>query len=412
MPDPQVTATLIAELEKAEPGLQALLITALVDRAGSRVLGAVEAKAMAPSEEVRIVALEALGKIGRDSSLPLLLQAIRAPSGRESAAAFDSLARITAPDAQAEILKALPAVGPPLRVKLISVIGERNADGAATELLKLALSSDVEISKASLRALAVVSRPEDLPELTRMAVAMPDQERKTLAARALVTAAVKVPEPERRADLVLAQFRQTTDAETKISLLLPLGAIVRSTGGNDKALLVVKSALTDNSERVRDAALRTLVNWPDAAACLPLVEFSTRSDATPTQRENALRAAMRMAANVVAGRDPSPLDPLALFRKVDRIVRTKDEKLMLVSSLASLKRIEAVQILQRYLDDPTVQTQAALAVVQIAPALLNSERGAEIKQVLERIVATAKDEDARRNAARVAKGLPLGDARP
>ncbi|MDO8542402.1 MAG: HEAT repeat domain-containing protein [Opitutaceae bacterium] len=403
LPDPPVTAILVAELETAEPDLQALLIPALADRESGQVLAAIEAKARAPSEEVRVAAVQALGRIGRNSSLPLLLQATRAPSNRETAAAFASLARINAPDTQAEILQILPATAPALRARLIAVIGERNARGAGAALLELAQNPDTETSKASLRALAAAARPDDLPELIRMAVAMPDEERKTLAARAIATTAMRVPEVGRRVDAVLSQLRQATNENARISLLLPLGAIVRSIGGSAEALPVITSMLTDNSERVRDAALRTLADWPSAAPGMTLLEVATRRDATPVQREIGLRGATRMAANVAAGRDRTPLDALAVFKTVNGIVRSQAEKLMLVSGLASLERIEAVQMLQTYLDDPTVHTEAALAVVKIAPALLASEQGGAVRQLLERIAASEKDEDTRRKAAQAAK---------
>ncbi len=67
-------------------------------------------------------------------------------------------------------------------------------------------------------------------------------------------------------------------------------------------------------------------------------------------------------------------------------------------------------MLRPYLDDPVVQTEAALALVQVAPALLGSPRAVEVKQALERISASEKDEDTRKKAARLAKGQPAGGA--
>ncbi len=76
----------------------------------------------------------------------------------------------------------------------------------------------------------------------------------------------------------------------------------------------------------------------------------------PAHRALALRGGSRMAANVAAGRDPTKLDFLAWFSQANQVVRTTEEKLIIVSALGSLKQIEGLQMLQPYLDDPSVQT--------------------------------------------------------
>jgi HEAT repeat protein len=406
---PEVTAALIAELDHAAPTLQALIIFALVERGDVRALPAIERSATSTAEDVRFSALKALGWVGGNSSVPVLLHAIRSPaSAADGDTALASLIRIKATDADAIIVKSLASADPAVRAKLIGVLGERRAEGAIAELLALAKSSAPEISRAALRALALVSRPADQLALIQLALAMPDEELKTLADRAVASAAMKVLEVARRADVALAAFRQASDPNAKISLLRPLGAIVRSMGTSHEAYLVVSTALLERTEAVRDAALRALTDWPDAAPSVTLLEFAARSDAPLAQREVALQGALRMASNVAAGRDRSPLDLVRFFREANRLVRSKAEKLMIVSGLGSLKRFEAVELLRPYLDDPEVQTEAAFAVVQIAPALLKAPHGDEVKGLLEKIAATEKDEDTKRKAGRVAKGLPIG----
>jgi hypothetical protein len=58
------------------------------------------------------------------------------------------------------------------------------------------------------------------------------------------------------------------------------------------------------------------------------------------------------------------------------------------------------------LDQPDLQTEAALAVVQIAPALLDSEDSAALKKALEHIGATAKNPDIRGRAVKLAQSIP------
>jgi len=410
--DPQVTPRLVAELDRLSAPMQALVIAALVDRGGEGALTAVEARAKAGDEAVRVAAIKALGKIGQASSLPILLQAASTPGDAPVAdAALASFARVPAPEADAFVLKALSIVEPALRVKLIAVLGDRKAEGATAALMKLAAGSDLEGSKAAWRALGLLARPTELPQLIRLAVAVQDEAAKTLADRAIVTTAMKVLEPGRRADAVLTAFRQETDPAAKAALARPLGAIVRSMGSSHEVFFALRGALQDRSPAVRAAALKTLGDWPDATPTMPLLEIARDRNAPAAEREVALRGAIRMATNVAAGRERSPLNVLEALTQAHRAVSTPEEKLMIVSALGNLKRPEAVALLQPYLDDPALQAEAGLALVQIAPALLGSRVAPELKALLGRIAANEKDEAVRAKAARLAQGGPAQPAK-
>jgi len=404
LPGADVLPAVLAQLDSLAPAVQALVVAALVDRRDPRVLSAVEARAEASDARVRIAALTALGRIGGVSSLSILLRAAGGGSDAESEAALASLGRINMADTNSAILRAIATAETPVRVKLIAVLGKRAAESATPDLIRLADGPDRESGAAALRALSIVARPSDLSELIRLSVTGPDEATKTLADRAIVTTAMKLPVAA-RADGVLAAFRQAGEAATKVALLRPLGGIVRSMNGSFDAFVAVRAALQDSSDVVREAALRSLADWPDATPATALLEVVMR-DASATDRELAFRGATRMASNVALGRDHAPLDTLAFFTALNRVVRTKEEKLMMVSGLGSVRRIEAVRMLQTYLDDPAVRTEAALAVVQVAPALLTTRQGAEVKAVLEKIAATEKDEDTRRKAARFAMNPP------
>ena len=402
---PSVMASLVAELDRLSPAMQAAVIVALVDRGESGALSAVELRASKGDPEVRVTALRALGRIGRASSLPILIGALRAPAGAGVAdVALGSLARISAPETNAFILKTLPSVAPAIRVRLIGVLGERRAEDTVSSLLQLAQEADVETSQAAFRALGLVAGPGDLPRLISLALAARDDATKTVADRAVVTTSLKVLDPARRADVALQAFRDAKDPATRRALLRPLGAIVRSMGGSHEVFFAVRAALKDPDDGVRQAALRCLADWPDATPTTTLLEVLKQKDVSPAQRDVALSGAIRLASNVAAGRERSPLNVLDCFVQANRAVRTREEKLMIVSGLGNLKRPEAVAMLEPYLVDPEVQTEAALALVQIAPSQLAAKNAGQIKALLQKVAVTDKDEAVRSKAARLAKG--------
>ncbi len=402
---PNVTASLVAELDRLAPAMQAAVIVALVDRSETGVLSAVESRASKGDPEVRVTALRALGRIGRASSLPILVEAIRAPAGASLAdVALGSLARISAAETNAFILKTLPSVAPPIRIRLIGVLGERRAEDAVSPLLQLAEDTDGETRQAAFRALGLVAGPGDLPRLISLALGARDDATKTLADRAVVTTSLKVLDPARRADVALQAFRDAKDPATRSALLRPLGAMVRSMGGSHEVFFAVRAALKDADEGVRQAALRCLSDWPDATPTTTLLEVLKQKDVSAAQRDVALSGAIRLARNVAAGRERSPLNVLDCFVQANRAVRTREEKLMIVSGLGNLKRPEAVAMLEPYLGDPEVQTEAALALVQIAPSQLAAKNPGQIKALLQKVAVTDKDEVVRAKAARLAKG--------
>ncbi|MBL9200201.1 MAG: HEAT repeat domain-containing protein [Opitutaceae bacterium] len=396
LPGAGVTAALVTELPRFSPGLQPLVLAALVERGGEGVLGAVEDQAASADPAVRLAALDALGRIGGPSSLPPLLRAL-GEEGEAAASARRSLVQLPAPGTDAALLRALASAGTDTQLKLIGVLGDRGAVGAAPALLRLARDPRVEISRAALRALAGAAAPGDLPELIRLAVSLRDDAARTLADRAIHGAAMKILEPEQRVEPLLAALRQSSGPAERAALMRPLGAVVRALGGSAPALEAVRVAAISAENAEREAAVRCLADWPDAAPASDLIALA-RGNAEPL-RGVAFAGAVRLAANVAAGRDKTSVDALHLLTQANALVASDAERMMVVSALGHVRRIEALRLLEPYLQLDAVKTEAALAVVQIAPALLGGANAAAARSTLEKIAASERDAGVRARAA-------------
>lgn len=396
LPGPGATAALVAELPRVSPALQPQVLAALVDRGGAAVLAAVEAQAASGNPAMRSAALDALGRIGGPSSLPPLLHAL-AEEGDAAATARRSLVQITTSGTDAALLRALASASTDTQLKLIGVLGDRGAATAAPELLRLARDPRAEISRAALRALAGAGGPGDLPEIIRLAVSRRDDADRVLADRAIHGAAMKILEPERRVEPLLAALRQASSPAERAALLRPLGAVVRALGGSAPALEIVEAAANSADAAEREAAVRCLADWPDAMPAAGLLAIARTGG--ELVRGVALAGAVRLATNVAAGRDKTPLDALALLTQANALVASDPERMMIVSALGNVRRIEALRMLETYLEVDAVKTEAALAIVQIAPALLGGANAPQMRSVLERVVATERDADVRARAA-------------
>jgi hypothetical protein len=406
--DDQLVPALVAELEHLEPAWQAAVMAVLVDLRDDRARPAIEQKARGGAEVVRVAALRALGTLGRAQSIPVLLQAIQPPTSEAvAAAALASLARVGDPEADVAISRALSTADATVRMRLIGVLGDRKSTAAIPQLLQLASDRDLEVAKAALRALGVVTSPAGLPQLISLATAAKDDDVKALADRAIVTTAMKVLEPERRADAVVEAFLREKNPATKAALLRPLGAIMRTMGPRHEVFFVVQAALQDPAREVREAAVRCLAEWPDATPTVTLLTAAARPELPAALRESALRGAVRMAGNVAAGRERSPLDVIGAFTQAGRLARTRDERMLVVAGLGGVRRLEALTLLQPYLDDPEVKAEAALAVVQVAAHFPGARSQPAVRALLERIATSGPDEDVKRRAA---QGLQGGGA--
>lgn len=406
LPGAAVTKALVAEFARLPAEKQVQLVQVFGDRGDRAALPALVEAAGKGADPVRVAALHALPRVDDGKAAqPVLLKAITSNrSSAETSAALASLGRIGGADTDAKILGTLAAVDPAMRVKLIALLGQRRADGARAELLKLAAGNDPEIAKAAFRSLAQVARPADLGELIRLSTTCRDDSVKVPADLAIFAVSMKLSPPARRAEPVLNALRAAQDPQVKCALLRPLGAIVKATGGSVDVLDTIRAALEDPDADVRTAALRCLADWPDARPAGQLLEIA-RGESEPAQREVALRGGIRMAANVAAGRDQTPLDALAWFVEANRMVRSHAEKLMIVSGLGSLNRIEGLEMLQPYLQDPAVQTEAQIAVIELADSLAKSPDAAKMKAAVEKVSKTTKDVDVRRRASKMAKSI-------
>lgn len=394
-----VAPAVVAVLDSLSPESQALVIAALADRGESSALTAIEARATAADPAVRLAALKALGRIGRASSVPLLLRVLgESPAPADTEAAQRSLAQLTAPETADLVRRALAAASPALRLKLITVLAERGAEQATPDLLALAADGDAATRRAALRGLALLARPRDLPALIQLSLTAGEDDLRTLADRAIYAASMKILEPERRAAPLLEALAAAGEPARRAALLRPLGAVVRAMGGNAAARTAVEALLADAANEVRDAAVKTLADWPDAGALPTLLAF-LRGSPTPDQRSVAFAGAVRMAGNLALGRDKTPGDALATLTELNAAVRTDGERMAIVSALGGVRRIEALRLLAPYLDVPAVATETALAAIQIAPPLLRGPTAAETKRVLEKIAAAERDPDVRARAA-------------
>jgi len=401
MPAPDITAALVAELPKAKPEVQALLIPVLATRTAAPILPAIEALVASPAPDVRRAALQALGQIGAASSVPLLLQSITASATPpEAAAAAASLIILRAPQTDALLLQALPAAEPGARATLIGILDKRNVTSAVPELLKQADQGDAQVSKAAFAALVALARPEDFARILQLCSACKDETVRQRAEQAAFMTCRKVEGDTTRSRLVLAALHGATTPAARCSLLRILGGI-----GNYPSYQALRAALADGDRDIRNTAVGVLSNWPDPTPTQVLLDAAANT-VRPVNRMAALSGALRLAA-MGAADGPRPSDQVCgWFATAAQIAATVDEKRLVLAGVGQWPCVQALQLAGPYLEDPQLKTEAALAIIQIAPHLLPAADRPMAKGLLEKVSAATSDQRLCDRASAAAKEIP------
>ncbi len=401
IPSDPLASALNAEVSRASVELQIQLLTALADCHNPQSLPVLQAKAASEDTAVRQTALTVLGQIGSAAQAGVLLQAVAANrSTEESAIALNGLRRMAGTTVDADIIQALELSKVAIvRLHLIRLLEQRAATIAVGELLQQAADPDTKISVAALHALQSLAGPGELASLIALTKSAKDEAVREAAENAVVGVGTRSGNAAFGNEVVLAELKQATDPIARCSWIRILVSL-----GDAKALPIILATTKDADAAVAATAIEQLARWPDAAPIDELLAVA-QAGTDPVQRERAVASAIQLATAAADERQRPDATIVQWFQQAGRLARTLEDRRHIISGLGRLKHIESFQLLVPYLDDPALQNEAAVAVVQIAPAL-RLEDPAALREALEKIMATTKNQDLRSQAAKIAGTIP------
>ncbi|MBI4601826.1 MAG: HEAT repeat domain-containing protein [Planctomycetes bacterium] len=379
------TAALAAILPSLAPEAQEHLVGALGARGDPEAATAIAAAAAGAEEGVRAAACEALGAIGGASHVDLLLRGASSGGARVEAAARESLRRLQGDGVDRAILQAALTAAPGgarARVEAIRALAARRTAAAFGDLLRLAAEDEPSVRSEAIAALGAVAREPDLPALAALAVRPKDP--KDAIEGALAAALRRIADPERRAAQVLAALAGAPAAR-RPALLPVLGGT-----GAPGALQAIRGALADADAATRDAAVRVLAEWPDAAPAEDLLRLA-RTLPDRSGKAAALKGYVRMAS--------LSKEPAAMYVRALEAAEHPEDRKVVLEGLGALASKEALELLEARLEDGDdgVRAAAGAAAVRIAERLRGQDP-ARTKAALEKVKASAKDPGVRGKA--------------
>ena len=395
-----VSRRFAAELPKASPDVQVLLISALVGMGDPVARDAVVKAAGHDDANVRAAAFKALGALGDAQCVPLLCNAVTAGNTEsEARAAQASLKALAAPGVDAALIRCTQAAAAEARTGLIDVLIVRKVGAAVPVLLAQAGTGSAKVRATAFYALGKLAEPKDLPALLQLLVALDDETVRPDAERAAVAVARKISDAAAQGDAALAALEAAKATPARCSLIRTLGGI-----GSARALQAVTGALADKDPAVQGAAVRALADWPDAGAFEALMGVFRTTD-NRVHRILALRGCVRSLG--LGGRSAD--QTLKGYKELMAAAKRDEDKKLVLAGLATVASPAAAAAVEPYLADPKVGDEAELAMLGIARGLVSSS-AKQAKAIARKLLAKSKNESIRRQAADVIRrGDRFGD---
>jgi len=376
------TKAFVALLPSLPPEDQELLLHALGARGDAVAMQAVVAATRSEHEAVRLAALAALGSLGDRSAVSLLLQAAARGDGTEKQVARRSLVRLRGDDVDAILMQSIGFGDANVRVELIRALAGRKATQAVPLLLKTARDNDEAVRREAIRAVGALASESELLALVALAVMPKEAKDRPDIEQAIEAVFKRVEDKDSQAGLLISALASAPTA-AKPTLLRLLGK-----PATRRALGAVRAALRDPNADVRDAAVRTLSEWPDAGPAEELLALA-RTSPDRTHKVIALQGYVRMAG--------MSKDPTAMYVRAMELAERPEERKLVLVGLGSASSAQALEIVERYLKDEHLGADAALATVQIANRLRQKD-AARARVALKNVLSVVKDSRIRQQA--------------
>ncbi len=353
-PGRKVDEALAAELVRATPERASQVLAAMADRKDTIVLSAVLKAAASGPKQVRIAAIEALGRVGDLSCLsPLVKIALEADADLVQSAKT-ALAHLPGENVDKEIIARLAKAEGKVYPLLIEAVGQRRID-AMPALLKAVEHSDKAVRSAALTALGTTVPAKSLSVLVKQVVSPKNADDAAVAQQALKAACIRMPDREACAE-ELATALNRSPVATKLALLQILGAV-----GGTKALNTIGAAAKSTDAQLQDASSRLLGEWMTIDAAPVLLDLAKNGPGDKYQ-VRAMRGYIRIARQFVM---PDQQRAEMCQNAFAAAAHTAEQKLVL-DIVKRYPKIEMLKVAAKAIQVPELKEEATQVVLLIA----------------------------------------------
>lgn len=340
--------------DPAIPGAD--LIQALVIRgdisARSALLKAVNSENLV----IRTAAVRALGSLGSQAELNLLIARLEADRG-EAAAAADALALLPDDEVDLELLRRYATFEDPPAADLAGILARRYYGAAVPVMLQAALRQD-RVGRQSIRALATLAQPNDVPELIALLDLVSIGNRRGIeqAAAAAMLRSEESPPP---LGPVLGSL-EGASPENRISLLRIAGTV-----GGPEAAGVLDEIYGFGDESDMEMVSQIVATWPSESYVDLMVRVAGETS------DEILRARLidGCADQAREWRWGQPERATELLKSLVPLAATIEEKRSILDVADNIVSWDALAIIQSFESEPGLEEEAIAASEKLADRL-------------------------------------------
>ncbi|MCU0783770.1 MAG: HEAT repeat domain-containing protein [Verrucomicrobia bacterium] len=378
MSGPEVTQVLATCLPQLQPENQIVVMQALGARGDAEAVPALSSQAKSGAKNTRVAAIRALAAIGHSSVVPVLVELIEDSESEVAQAALDGLAGIPGREADAVVFNMLKSTSANRRIIGIDLVGRRRMVAAVPALLNAAADSDAKVRSSAVQRLGKLATPTETPALIELLLRSTDEQDLDGLAVALSSICTGAGPPVSATEQIIAALPGAQLAQ-KGALLTVLGAV-----GGEKAIASVRAALNDPQAEVREAAVRALADWPDAAAAPDLLQLA-RSATSGNGRDVAFCGYVRLARES----ESNTTVKLKMLTEAATLATSTPEKKLVLAGLGDILTVESLRLVTPHLSDAAVADEAGAVAVNIAEKL-GTKDAADIGVALNQVLKSAK----------------------
>lgn len=349
---------------------QVWLVEVLAGRRDEAARAAVEASLFSTNAPVRHAAIQALGASADATTVRLFSKALAAsPNSGERTRIERAL--ITLPresEIDAALIDELGRSVASVQASWIRVLARRDIREAFPEILRAA--DHPATASEAFEALGSLATPEEIPVLLGSLVQLRVPDARSDAEAAVVQALMKTDNLSRRTEPVLAALGKAADRETRSSLL----RLLPSCASGD-ALDALNAARKDPDPQVRDTAIRSLFEWPDAQAWDALMDVRQRAEQA-NYRALAFNALVRIAETGNATPDAKLFER---YRTLLDASQSDEDRRLVLGALSGAAHPVALELAIPLISDAGVKAEAELAVKRIAGSIKQTHPEAAAK---------------------------------
>jgi len=347
---------------------KAALITALGARGDTAAMNGIVGCVASTNEMVRTAAVMALGKIGNEGTVKLLLGA--GGSGTEA------LVKIPGDGVNDAIVQALADNA--LKVPAIKALVSRNA-AAVPALFKLLDDQDREVRKAAWNGLRSLATEEDIAPMAKAAFAIKDKAELSDAVVAVRRICAQARDKAKCFEVVASYYDSAPDGAKETVLEMA------SIAGNATALTTVKKALGSGNKELYGSGIRSLAAWCNESAAGDLLDLA-KSAPKENERILALQGYIRIAGMDNVGLTEGQRAEMCMA--ADGLATRADEKKLIIGSLQKGRTAIALTLMNKYLDDDGLRNDAEGFAAEMAERRIKEGPAAEVKEIANKLLTS------------------------